>query len=84
MKPVTELDAGGVRAVLLDIDDTLTTDGRLTAQAYAALERLQRAGLRVVPVTGRPAGWCESASIIGIIQPSSRRASWWMLVRSVS
>jgi predicted HAD superfamily phosphohydrolase YqeG len=31
MKPVTELDARGVRAVLLDIDDTLTTDGRLTA-----------------------------------------------------
>ena len=59
MKPVTELDARGVRAVLLDIDDTLTTDGRLTAQAYAALERLQGAGLRVVPVTGRPAGWCD-------------------------
>ena len=59
MKPVTELDARGVRAVLLDIDDTLTTDGRLTAQAYAALERLQEAGLRVVPVTGRPAGWCD-------------------------
>ena len=59
MKPVTDLDARGVRAVLLDIDDTLTTDGRLTAQAYAALERLQGAGLRVVPVTGRPAGWCD-------------------------
>ena len=59
MKPVAELDARGVRAVLLDIDDTLTTDGKLTAQAYAALERLQGAGLRVVPVTGRPAGWCD-------------------------
>lgn len=42
-----------------DIDDTLTTDGRLTAQAYAAMERLQQAGLLVVPVTGRPAGWCD-------------------------
>jgi HAD superfamily hydrolase (TIGR01484 family) len=48
-----------VRAVLLDIDDTLTTEGRLTAAAYAALERLAGAGLRVVPVTGRPAGWCD-------------------------
>jgi HAD superfamily hydrolase (TIGR01484 family) len=48
-----------VRAVLLDIDDTLTTDGRLTASAYGALERLAAAGLRVVPVTGRPAGWCD-------------------------
>ena len=59
MKPLAELDARGVRAVLLDIDDTLTTDGKLTAAAYAALERLSGAGLRVVPVTGRPAGWCD-------------------------
>jgi HAD superfamily hydrolase (TIGR01484 family) len=59
MRPLEELDARGVRAVLVDIDDTLTTGGRLTAQAYGALERLQSAGLRVVPVTGRPAGWCD-------------------------
>jgi HAD superfamily hydrolase (TIGR01484 family) len=45
--------------VLCDIDDTLTSKGLLTAAAYAALEALQRAGLRVVPVTGRPAGWCD-------------------------
>ena len=48
-----------VRAVLLDIDDTLTSEGRLTAAAYAALEALKNAGLIVVPVTGRPAGWCD-------------------------
>lgn len=59
MKPLSALDPRGVSAVLLDIDDTLTTDGKLTASAYAALEALHRAGLRVVPVTGRPAGWCD-------------------------
>ncbi|HEV3008687.1 MAG TPA: HAD-IIB family hydrolase [Burkholderiales bacterium] len=59
MKPLAELDPRGVRAVLLDIDETLTTAGKLTAGAYGALERLQHAGLRVVPVTGRPAGWCD-------------------------
>ena len=59
MKPLAELDARGVSAVLTDIDDTVTTDGKLTADAYQALERLQRAGFRVVPVTGRPAGWCD-------------------------
>ena len=48
-----------VRAVLTDIDDTLTSDGRLPAIAYAALENLRAAGLLVVPVTGRPAGWCD-------------------------
>src|SRR3989337_3856207 len=59
MKPLAGLDAGGVTAVVADIDDALTTDGKLTAVAYRALERLQQAGLRVVPVTGRPAGWCD-------------------------
>lgn len=48
-----------MRGLLLDIDDTLTTDGKLTAPAYDALERAHRAGLLVVPVTGRPAGWCD-------------------------
>jgi len=59
MKPLAELDGREVSAVLADIDDTLTTEGKLTAQAYGALERLQQAGFCVVPVTGRPAGWCD-------------------------
>ena len=48
-----------VHTVLTDIDDTLSLHGRLPAAAYSALERLQEAGLRVIPVTGRPAGWCD-------------------------
>jgi len=55
--PIQERRA--VRGVFCDIDDTLTTGGRLTADAYAAMERLERAGLQVVPITGRPAGWCD-------------------------
>jgi HAD superfamily hydrolase (TIGR01484 family) len=48
-----------VRVVLTDIDDTLTENGRLPAIAYQAMERLKARGLRVIPVTGRPAGWCD-------------------------
>jgi HAD superfamily hydrolase (TIGR01484 family) len=59
MKPLDSLDPRAIRTVLVDIDDTLTTHGKLTSQAYEALERLQKAGKRVVPVTGRPAGWCD-------------------------
>jgi HAD superfamily hydrolase (TIGR01484 family) len=51
--------ARAVRVVLTDIDDTITTEGMLTAAAYAALEQLHRAGFLVIPVTGRPAGWCD-------------------------
>src|SRR5207302_6453379 len=49
----------GIRFVFTDIDDTLSTGGRITALAYSALERLRGAGKVVVPVTGRPAGWCD-------------------------
>lgn len=49
----------GIRYVLADIDDTLTSHGRLEAAAYAALERLEQAGFKVIPITGRPAGWCD-------------------------
>lgn len=48
-----------IRGLFCDIDDTLTIGGRLTADAYGAVERLSQAGLRVVPITGRPAGWCD-------------------------
>ena len=62
LRPLAEMPLAArrqVRFVLCDIDDTLTLEGRLPACAYAALERLQRANLVVVPVTGRPAGWCD-------------------------
>jgi HAD superfamily hydrolase (TIGR01484 family) len=42
---------------LTDIDDTLTTDGAITSDALQALTRLQAAGLKVIPITGRPVGW---------------------------
>jgi len=59
MRPLEQLDSRPIGAILVDIDDTLTSGGKLTAAAYGALERLHRAGKRVVPVTGRPAGWCD-------------------------
>ena len=62
MKPLSEFPAAARRAtrgVFCDLDDTLTSDGLLTARAYSALERLSGAGLPVVVITGRPAGWCD-------------------------
>lgn len=48
-----------VAGVLTDIDDTLSTAGKMTAEAFDALWRLHDAELKVVVVTGRPAGWCD-------------------------
>ena len=62
MKPLAAMPAAvvkNVHGVFCDIDDTLTSDGKLTARAYATLERLRAAGKLVIPITGRPAGWCD-------------------------
>jgi HAD superfamily hydrolase (TIGR01484 family) len=62
MKPIAsfpEEAASRIVCILTDVDDTLTTGGRLSAASYTALEKLHGAGIAVVPVTGRPAGWCD-------------------------
>ena len=48
-----------IEVVLTDVDDTLTRRGRLDAATLAAMERLENAGIHVVPVTGGCAGWCD-------------------------
>lgn len=45
--------------ICFDIDDTFTTEGRIRPEAFAALWRGAEAGLAMIPVTGRPAGWCD-------------------------
>jgi HAD superfamily hydrolase (TIGR01484 family) len=49
----------GIVGVLTDIDDTLTTEGAVTPDVLQALGALARAGLHVIPITGRPVGWSE-------------------------
>jgi HAD superfamily hydrolase (TIGR01484 family) len=52
-------DFEGASVLLCDLDDTLTFEGRMLAASFAALERLDAAGVRIIVVTGRPAGWCD-------------------------
>jgi HAD superfamily hydrolase (TIGR01484 family) len=52
-------ERGRIVGVFTDIDDTLTTEGVITADAQQALHDLHAAGLHVIPVTGRPVGWSE-------------------------
>ena len=62
MRPLSDIAANTLqhlRFILCDIDDTVTTEGKLTARAYAAMERLSDSGLSVIPITGRPGGWCD-------------------------
>ena len=63
MRPLRALPAEAARSLALlftDIDGTITdADGRVPARVFTVLEACRAAGLAVVPVTGRPAGWCD-------------------------
>lgn len=62
MRPLADWPAAArarILGVLTDIDDTLTTEGAVTADALAALADLRAAGIHVIPITGRPVGWSE-------------------------
>jgi len=62
MKPLADWPLAarrGITGVMTDIDDTLTTDGAITADALQALAGLRAAGLPVIAITGRSTGWSE-------------------------
>lgn len=62
MRPLRELDAasiGDLTGIVFDVDDTLTTHGRLLPEAFEALWALHRGGLALAAVTGRPLGWAD-------------------------
>lgn len=48
-----------IQTIFSDLDDTLTNDGRLSDVVFSSIWRAHRAGISVVIVTGRPAGWCD-------------------------
>ncbi len=62
LRPLDELPLAQLArllGVLTDIDDTLTRDGAIEPEALAALHALADAGVPVIAITGRPAGWSE-------------------------
>ena len=62
MRPLKEMPltlVKSIRFILCDIDDTLTVEGSLPAETFTMLHRLKESGFCVIPVTGRPAGWCD-------------------------
>lgn len=71
----------GLVGVLCDIDDTLTLHGRLVPAAFQAMADLQAAGLHVVPVTGRPAGWVDHLArmwpVDGVVGENGGLWSWF-------
>ena len=62
MKPLDQIPdtlCQSLRGIFSDIDDTITTNGMLGAEAYSAIENISKRGIDFIPITGRPAGWCD-------------------------
>ena len=56
---LNNFEFGNADILFTDVDDTLTTGGQLLPETYIAICRLADAGIRVIPVTGGCAGWCD-------------------------
>jgi HAD superfamily hydrolase (TIGR01484 family) len=52
-------ESSRIEWILTDIDDTITSGGVIPSRAFEAIWLLHEAGYGLVPVTGRPAGWCD-------------------------
>ncbi len=59
MQPLENIKSNKIEFLFTDIDGTLTTKGQIPSNSYEALWKLHKSGIKVIPVTGRPAGWCE-------------------------
>jgi hypothetical protein len=49
-----------IRVLAADIDDTITTAGKIPSSTIEGLEALEKAGIVVALVSGRPAGWAQA------------------------
>jgi HAD superfamily hydrolase (TIGR01484 family) len=59
MKPLKSFSSSDISYVFTDIDGTLTTADKISGLTYQSLWSLKNHGVQIIPVTGRPAGWCE-------------------------
>lgn len=62
MRPIQEFPshvAEDLLGLFFDIDDTFTSRGKIESKAFESLWLAGKSGLKLVPITGRPAGWCD-------------------------
>lgn len=78
MRPLAGASLAGIDGLAFDVDDTLTTRGALSPDAYDALARLAAAGVRLVALTGRPLGWADAmASMWPITAAVGENGAGW-------
>jgi len=58
--PVNQSDLSAIRLIASDVDGTLTENGKFNPNFIATLHRLRDAGIKLLLVTGRSAGWVSA------------------------
>ena len=58
--PLNNIDLSDVRLIASDVDGTLTQNGKFSSDFISTLLDLQSAGIKVLLVTGRSAGWVSA------------------------
>jgi len=51
--------ANKIKVIFCDIDDTLSYNGKILPETYSSLWDLHKNNIKVVPITGRCAGWVD-------------------------
>ena len=59
---LNKIDLSDIRLIASDVDGTLTQNGKFSSDFISTLLDLQSAGIKVLLVTGRSAGWVSSNS----------------------
>ena len=57
---LNQADLSDIRLIASDVDGTLTLNGKFSSDFISTLLDLQSAGIKVLLVTGRSAGWVSA------------------------
>ncbi|GAB4529245.1 MAG: HAD family hydrolase [Pleurocapsa sp.] len=78
LQAITDNCLGDIRLLATDMDGTLTQQGKFTANLIRTLEQLRVAGIDVVIVTGRSAGWVDAiATYLPIVGAIAENGGLW-------
>lgn len=59
LEGLSSIELEDIQLIISDVDDTITTAGRLRPCALEAMEEAEKRGYRIVLLSGGSAGWCE-------------------------
>jgi len=80
LKPLSNYDWGNIRLIASDMDGTLTQSEKFDARLFQTLTQLKTAGIDVLIVTGRSAGWVQAIAtylpVVGAISENGGLFYW--------